>query len=39
MGFNGYKDLIIYKESDKLVLLVYKYSTNFPKSEIFGLTS
>lgn len=34
-----FKDLITWEESHKLVLMVYKTTKNFPKDEIFGLTS
>lgn len=36
---SGYKDLIVWKEAKNLVLLVYKITDNFPKNEIFGMTS
>ena len=39
MTFYGYKGLKIYKKSDDMVLLIYKYTKQFPKSELFGLTS
>lgn len=35
--FSGYKNLILWKESKNLVLLVYKITDNFPKSEEFAL--
>jgi four helix bundle protein len=35
----SYKDLIVWQKSYNLSLLVYKASKNFPKEEIFGLTS
>ncbi len=34
-----FTDLNSWKEAHKLVLLVYKSTKDFPKSEIFGLTS
>ena len=34
-----FKDLIVWKESHKLVLYIYKLTKNFPKDEIFGLVS
>ena len=34
-----YKELEVWKEARKLVSEVYKLTLNFPKSEIFGLTS
>ena len=35
--FSGYKNLVLWKESKNLVLLVYKITDNFPKSEEFAL--
>ena len=34
-----YKDLIVWQKSHEFVLLVYKVTENFPKTETFGLTS
>jgi four helix bundle protein len=34
-----FKDLIVWRESHKLVLDIYKLTKNFPKNEIFGITS
>ncbi|HLW09285.1 MAG TPA: four helix bundle protein [Fermentimonas sp.] len=34
-----HKDLDVYKESLKVVALVYEITKNFPKEEIYGLTS
>jgi four helix bundle protein len=34
-----FTDLNVWKEAHKLTLLIYKYSSTFPKSETFGLTS
>ncbi|MBU1046569.1 four helix bundle protein [Patescibacteria group bacterium] len=34
-----FKDLIVWKESHKLVLDIYKVTKSFPTEEIFGLTS
>lgn len=34
-----FTDLIVWQESHKLVLLVYKGTKTFPKEEIFSLTS
>ena len=31
--------LIVWQKAHKFVLMVYKYSSNFPKAEIYGLTS
>mgnify|MGYP001561339244 CR=1 FL=1 len=36
---NGYRDLIVWQKSMELVVLVYRLTGSFPKSEIFGLTS
>lgn len=35
----GYKSLNVYKKADELVLEIYKVTTKFPKSELFGLIS
>jgi len=35
----SFTDLNAWKESHRLVLMVYKYTENFPKNEIFGLTN
>jgi four helix bundle protein len=35
----NYKDLIIWKKSFTLTSSVYKITQNFPKEELFGLTS
>jgi len=35
----SFTDLNAWKESHKLVLLVYKHTAYFPKGEIFGLTN
>ena len=35
----SFTDLVAWQESHKLVLLVYKLSKNFPKEELFALTS
>lgn len=34
-----FEDLIVWQKAHKFVLMVYKYTSNFPKSEIYGLTS
>ena len=34
-----YKDLIVWQKSLELSLLVYKITAQFPKEEIYGLTS
>jgi len=36
---NDYTDLIAYRKAYELVLIVYKLTANFPKDEIYGLTS
>ena len=35
----SFKDLAAWQEGHKLVLITYKITQNFPKEEIFGLTS
>lgn len=35
----GFRKLIIWQRAHQLVLLIYKLSESFPKSELFGLTS
>jgi four helix bundle protein len=35
----SFKDLIAWKESYKLALMIYKITKNFPKEEVFALTS
>ena len=35
----SFEKLTVLQEAHKLVLLIYKYSANFPKSELFALTS
>jgi hypothetical protein len=35
----GYKKLEVWQKAHEFVLLTYKYTEDFPKSEIFGLTS
>jgi four helix bundle protein len=39
MPLKSYKDLIVWQKAYQLTLLVYKETENFPKSELFGLTS
>ena len=34
-----FKDLIVWQEGHKLVLLIYAITKKFPKEELFGLTS
>ena len=36
---HSYKDLIVWKKSIELVVLLYSLTNNFPKEEIYGLTS
>ena len=35
----GYRRLLVWKEAHELALMVYKVTRNFPKDELFGLTS
>src|SRR5690554_2565338 len=39
MNINSHKDLNVWKESMDLVENIYSISNNFPKEEIYGLTS
>lgn len=39
MLIKKFTDLDVWKEAHKLTLLIYKYTKNFPKSEVFGLSS
>ena len=34
-----FQDLIVWQKSYKFVLEIYKFTKNFPKSEIYGLSS
>ena len=34
-----FQDLIVWQKSHELVLDVYRHTSNFPKSELYGLTS
>ena len=34
-----FTDLLVWQESHKLVLMIYQATKNFPKEELFGLTS
>jgi len=36
---NSYKELIVWQKSVELVLEIYRLTDNFPKSEIYALTS
>lgn len=35
----GYKRLLVWQKAHQFVLLVYKYTKEFPKYELFGLTA
>jgi four helix bundle protein len=35
----SYKDLVVWKKSCDLVILIYKLCSNFPKEELYGITS
>jgi four helix bundle protein len=35
----SFQDLIVWQKSHQLVLLIYQYSEEFPRKEMFGLTS
>jgi len=39
MGIQSYKDLIVWQKSIQLVSAVYDLTENFPRSEVYGLTS
>lgn len=39
MGVKSYKDLIVWQKAMELVLAVYDLTDQFPKSELYGLTS
>lgn len=36
---NRFKDLIVWQKSIELTTKIYKLTTSFPKSEVYGLTS
>lgn len=38
-SISSYKDLVVWKKSVELALLVYKLTSSFPKEEVYGLTS
>ena len=38
-NLKGYKKLEVWKKAHEFVLLTYKYTKEFPKFELFGLTS
>lgn len=35
----SFKDLMVWQKAHQFVLLVYQLSNDFPKSEVYGLTS
>lgn len=37
MVLKSYKDLIVWQKSMELVILVYKFTAEFPKEELYGL--
>lgn len=39
MAINSYKDLIVWQKSIQLVYIIYSITSNFPQTEIYGLTS
>jgi four helix bundle protein len=39
MEIHSYKDLIVWQRAMELVISVYKLTENFPKDEVYGLTS
>lgn len=39
MGSRSFQDLVVWQKAHQLVLLVYKVTQEFPKEEIYGLTS
>ena len=34
----SFQDLIVWQKAHQLVLSIYRYSDNFPKTEVYGLT-
>ncbi len=38
-GEKGFRKLLVWQKAHQLVMLIYKFTENFPKSELFGLTS
>ena len=38
-GEKGFRKLLVWQRAHQLVLLIYKFTESFPKSELFGLTS
>lgn len=39
MPIINFRDIIVWQKSHQLAILIYQLTANFPKSEIFGLTS
>ncbi|MDO8500033.1 MAG: four helix bundle protein [bacterium] len=39
MATNSFRELIVWQKSRDLAVAIYKLTENFPKSEIYGLTS
>lgn len=39
MGTKSFRDLIVWQKSRDLAVIVYGLTNNFPKSELYGLTS
>lgn len=39
MGTKSFRDLIVWQKSRDLAVMVYGLTNNFPKSELYGLTS
>lgn len=39
MSINSHKDLVVWKKGIELCKMVYKVTEDFPKSEIYGITS
>ncbi len=35
----SFQDLIVWQKAHQLVLEVYHFSSNFPKTEVYGVTS
>lgn len=38
-SIRSFKDLKVWQDGHSLVLMIYKATKNFPKEELFGLTS
>ena len=39
MEIKSYKELIVYQKSKELVKAIYALTRNFPREELYGLTS